>query len=252
MAAATNGGMTDVPAHERRFDDEEFALILRRAAELQERPQGRGRGYTLAEIEQIAREAGIAPTHIRTAAATLARGGGRTGVLTALAGGAYRFRYEHRLPTELSDADRGAIVDAARVELEAQGEARAVLDTIEWTKKDDLGSVFVTVTRRDGETLLRAGADRKAAAGLLVGLVPFGGAIAGTIATAALGLGPGIQAAALIGGGTAGSYLLARLAWTRISATWEKRLSRLMARLTATSEERIDREQSNVAGAPRL
>lgn len=231
---------------DRRFDDEEFALILRRAAELQEGREGRAtraRDYTLPEIEQIAREAGISPMHVRSVVASMTQAGPNTGLLASLAG-PYRFRYEHVLPTELADADRGAIIDAARAELETHGEARQVLDAIEWREKSDTGSVFVAITNRDGETVVRAGADRDAAAGLLVGVTPFFGAIGGMIATAALDLGPGIQAAALMGGGAAATYLGAWFTWTRISAKWEKRLNRLMARLTATAEERLARARA--------
>jgi hypothetical protein len=247
--------MTSPSGGNRRFDDEEFALILRRAAELQERREGRearARGYSLAEIEQIAREAGIAPAHVRTVVAALTRSGPSFGLLASLAGGPYRFRYEHTLPTELPDADRGAIIDAARTELEAQGEARQVLDAIEWKETGDMGSVFVTVTNRDGETVVRAGADRDAAAGLLVGLTPILGAVGGMIATAALDLGPGIQAAALMGGGAAATYLGARFTWTRISAKWEKRLARLMTRLTTTAEDRLARVGENASSLTAL
>lgn len=244
--------MTSPSGGNRRFDDEEFAFILRRAAELQERRDGRdsrARGYSLTEIEQIGREAGIAPAHIRTVVAAMTQSGPSFGLLASLAGGPYRFRYEHALPRELPDADRGAIIDAAREELEAQGEARQVLDAIEWKEGSDMGVVFVSVTNRDGETVVRAGADRASEAGLLVGMTPLVGAIGGFIATAALNVSAGIDAAALIGGGAAATYLGARFAWTRISAKWEKRLSRLMTRLTATAEERLARAGENAKPA---
>ena len=56
----------------RRYSDEEFALILRRASEISEVGDARpGGGLSLSEIQQIAGEAGIDPTAVARAAAGL-------------------------------------------------------------------------------------------------------------------------------------------------------------------------------------
>ena len=63
--------MPDDSKRERRFSEEEVALIIKRAAELQqteESEQESGGALSLPEIEQIAREAGIDPTLVRRAA----------------------------------------------------------------------------------------------------------------------------------------------------------------------------------------
>jgi hypothetical protein len=54
--------MPDSPKRERRFNDEEVALIIKRAAELQQTEQAEqepGSALSLPEIEEIAHEAGI-------------------------------------------------------------------------------------------------------------------------------------------------------------------------------------------------
>jgi len=59
------------PDDGRKFNDEEVALIIKRAAELQQTEQAEqqpGHTLSLAEIEQIAKEAGIDPRMIRRAA----------------------------------------------------------------------------------------------------------------------------------------------------------------------------------------
>lgn len=63
--------MPDNPKRERRFNDEEVALIIKRAAELQQTEQTAedpGNALSLTDVEQIAREAGIDPKLIRRAA----------------------------------------------------------------------------------------------------------------------------------------------------------------------------------------
>ena len=55
----------------RKFNEEEVALIIKRAAELQQTEQVEqepGNAMTLSEVEQIAKEAGIDPMLIRRAA----------------------------------------------------------------------------------------------------------------------------------------------------------------------------------------
>ena len=61
---------------ERRYTEEELALILNRAAERQEGVQSGAPRYTLAEIQEIAAGAGIAPEHVASVATTLRDGAG--------------------------------------------------------------------------------------------------------------------------------------------------------------------------------
>lgn len=55
-------------AHERNYDERQVAAILERATELQQQRNADGRTMTLAEIEGIAREAGLDPALVRRAA----------------------------------------------------------------------------------------------------------------------------------------------------------------------------------------
>ena len=66
--------MADAPSSGRKFNDEEVALIIKRAAELQQTEQiaqDPANAMSLAEVEAIAREAGIDPALVRRAANTL-------------------------------------------------------------------------------------------------------------------------------------------------------------------------------------
>ena len=54
--------MADTPKRERRFNDQEVALIIKRAAELQQTEQSdqdTGNALSLTEVEEIAHEAGM-------------------------------------------------------------------------------------------------------------------------------------------------------------------------------------------------
>jgi hypothetical protein len=65
-----SGSWSPHPADaEKRFDEDAARLILRRAAEEQTRLEGEeGHSYTLAQLQQIATEAGISPEAVRAAA----------------------------------------------------------------------------------------------------------------------------------------------------------------------------------------
>ena len=60
-------GMSDKSIDRRRYTDREMALILKRAAELQEHGPSTGtreQSHTLSELEQIAAEVGIDPRYV--------------------------------------------------------------------------------------------------------------------------------------------------------------------------------------------
>src|SRR4249920_3279948 len=65
--------MTDPGGASRRFNEKEVALIIKRASELQETETTAesSTGMSLAELEQVAREAGLDPGLVRRAAEDL-------------------------------------------------------------------------------------------------------------------------------------------------------------------------------------
>src|SRR5437868_14840449 len=74
--------MADIPTSA-RYSEQEMALILKRAAELQEGADGRGVQRTLSEIAEIAAEVGIDATFVAEAVAELERPATRAGCLGA-------------------------------------------------------------------------------------------------------------------------------------------------------------------------
>jgi len=177
---------------DRRFDDREVALILRKAAEVlpDERPEPLGRGgLTLAEIKEIASEAGIDPARVDTAAHALAASPARSR-LDVFVGSPTSVRHESVFAVEVSEADRVEIVRRIREALGAQGVVGGRDDSLEWMGQDGFGGRYVTIVPTgDGTRVEVSGAFREAAAGAtgVAGVVGTIGAVGTVLAVGAAG-----------------------------------------------------------------
>lgn len=217
----------------RRFDEKEFALILRNAAELQARESAHGPrgGMTLREIEMIAAEAGIDPKYLRQAAQNLTVHAPT--VWERIVGPATSIHAQRTVSGEY-DADALAVlVDAAQMELGRAGTARDALGGIEWKAEDSFGEIHVTARPRGGETRIQVSTDRRESAALLVSLLPVAGAVAGGIAGATFL--PVPELAAVAGGLVAGAGA-ARGLWQTIANRWQKRVRVLLDRVVSATE----------------
>lgn len=108
-------------AGEARFTDQDLALILRQAAELQEGVGQSGVArFTLAEIQQIASEAGIDPSHVATVAAGLRD---RSALGAGFMGAPWRFRFDESVAGEVDDDVVGALIDGTRRAARDRGRA---------------------------------------------------------------------------------------------------------------------------------
>jgi len=232
-----------VRAGESLYTDEELALILKRAAELQEGGAlPSGARYTLAEIQEIAAGAGIAPNYVATVASGLRehRERSRHGFL----GAPWRFRFEETIDGEVSDDVVGELIDMARRELGLQGRVTEALGTVEWTGRDAFGATYVTVTRRGGRTtigVLSARTDSAAVAGVLGVTGAVLGSLGLSIARAATaGLVAPLAAVAGIVGGTGSSWLSMRTTWRSFSRRYADRTAALSAALVSAAQRAVD------------
>ena len=215
--SASTTGIT--PAGERRYTEEELALILNRAAERQEGVQASAPRYTLADIEEIAAGAGIARDHVASVALSLrdrpAPSGG--GVL----GAPLRFRFDHSIDGELSDDAVADLLELARRELGVQGEVVHALGAVEWMAEEGGGWTHVNIVRRGGRTSIGILATREEAAGV-AWTVGGAGTVFGSMGSVlALGeltaLGDPLTALGGIALGTGGAWLAVRALWRRFS-----------------------------------
>ena len=263
--------MSDPSPHgRRRFDDEEVSLILRRAAELQEAQAAPGReGMTLADLEDVAREAGLDPALVRRAAAEVGSGGGSgagaaTGTGGMLSGGnAFLgaptvLRAERIVDGELATAEFEPLLDEIRRTFNDVGSFSTLGRTLAWRSSPGPHGrhsgggrqVNVTVVVRGGQTGIRVEETTTALAGglfggLMGGLGGGGGSIAIGVGMGALQSFPaaaGIWAACI-----AASYAIARTSFVTAS----RRRARELAALADRLAEHAEGAMAPGAGAPR-
>jgi hypothetical protein len=201
-------------------------------------------GFSLAELEDVAREAGIDPAMVRRAASQLEVS--RTkGLGDALAGAPTTIRLEVELPGEYPTERFDEIVPIVQAASAWQGHAGVVGRTLTWTSRADSNTssrqVFVSVG--SGHTLVRI---EERLGGFAGGL--FGGLIGGVGGGVGAGVGGGVGAAigsTLFGIGfpilmIGGSYLAARAIFASIVNRETVKLQALLDQIAAHAESVIE------------
>jgi hypothetical protein len=230
-----------------------MGLILRQAAEMQEGgAHPSGARFSLSEIEEIAREAGISPEHVKTAAATLRERS--TLRSNFILGRPWRFRFERSIEGEISDDAVGELIDHVRRELGLHGTVVEALSSVEWQARDSFGTVNVTVTRRGGRTsisVLVSRTDGVAVAGALgaVGAM-FGSLGLGALLVGTLGIGAPLAAWFGFLGGTSASWLSVRGAWRGVANRWTNRSNELGETLIEMAKEAVELGRSASSAGP--
>ena len=235
--------MADAPATNRRFNDEEVALIIKRAAELQQTEaiaDDSTSALTLAEVEQIAKEAGIDPSLIRRAAQTLDRPGDANRP-SAWAGAPTRLVFERVVDGEISLDEHEALIDTIRRALGDNGMPSVFGRTLAWSssmhgsRRRGAGrQVDVNIVSRGGVTTIRVEEELRNIAGALFGGLVGGGGGGSTGISIGIGMEvfQSLAVAAMLWVGVAsGFYFLARTLFARTSAKREKELRDLISRL---------------------
>ncbi len=220
---------------DRRYSDEEFALILRRAASVGAREHTRSPrdGLTLDELKAIAAEAGLDPEAVAQAARSLPVA--REGRWARLFGGPGYFEVEFEADHAITPEDTAPIVAAIRRALRNQGTSGWTGGGMEWTS-NGATRVSIDLVPRDGRTHVVILADRAGmavAAGTSCFLVFMGvGAVlsgvfqpAGVLETAGVAAGAGAVALAT-----------ARAIWASTARSTRAHLARLVDALNAAFE----------------
>jgi hypothetical protein len=223
--------MAKFPESERRYSDKELALILKLAAERSaSSSESGGYGLTLAEIQQIAADAGIDPQHVIEAATALDTQHGSRAL--SWLGAPTRFVFDRTVAGDVTPTEISEIIDLIRQVTGMQGEVSQVFDSVEWKGHDLLDRhAYVTIRRQQGQTKIKVVGHWWGLA-LIVYLV---GGAAGLLAT--IGIGKLIDPAsavgvgALVAGGVSGAYLTARTMWRHIARNVESKLKELTRRI---------------------
>ena len=229
----------------RRYSEKEAGQILRKAAEMQRAEPSAADpfGFSLAELEEVAREAGIDPAIVRRAATQLDASRSE-GVGSVLAGGPLSIRVERSVPGEYPAERFDTLVPLIQNASPWQGHAGVVGKSLTWSARADsnTSSLQVLVAAADGSTLIRA----EERLGGFVGAL-FGGVVAGGGVGAGVGIGAGVGAAIgsplfmfgfplLIVGGT---YYAARAFYAAHVKKERGRLHTLVDQLAAQASEVI-------------
>ncbi|MCK5651239.1 MAG: hypothetical protein KAJ42_07675 [Gemmatimonadetes bacterium] len=225
------------PKDERRYSDQEFALILREASELKKvhsERRGSRDGLTLSEMQEIAREAGIDPDLVARAAALAPEH--KLGLAARIFGGPAKYRMVGRVPGEVPEEEMGRIVETIREVLRHQGVANKVLDTLEWKTVGETSAVCVNVSARDGETRLEVSVDRSGS-GVLTYLFPSLAGFLGTVILAST-FQPGtvIDVATLLMVTFGPAAIVARTIFSAGTDKWDELVPRLMNALSSTAD----------------
>lgn len=218
------------------IDERNAALILRRAAQLQEQQSDQaqvadgGRSFRLRELEEAVAELGIDPALVRTAADELSIAEVRNQAPWFL-GGKTDLLFEATVEGPIEGQRLESMLEVLRRYLGSPGELRTSGSAQIWqTSKGTNRSIFMTLTPRGKKTLVRleeampvdsrATVGGSAAAGTMAGLLTIASlkALLGTAAK--IWIGPLMVIGALIG------WLIGRQIWARMSARREEQVRR--------------------------
>jgi hypothetical protein len=247
--------MADTGERDRKFNDEEVALIIKRAAELQQTEQAEaepGNAMTLAEVEQIAQEAGIDPRLIRRAAQGLDRPI-ETNRPSPWVGAPTRLVFERVVDGEIPVDEFEPLVNEIRRTFGENGIPSVLGRTLAWSSTQSAGrrrgrgrQIDVSVTSRSGVTTIRVEEELRNTAGALFGGLVGGGG--GGTTGISLGIGMEVLHSAPLAGLlwvtiAAGFYTLARTIFGNIAEKREEELRGLAGRLEEQVSEAVAARQ---------
>lgn len=170
--------MTDSPKPLRTYDEKEIARILERATELQrsESATPSSGGMTLAELEDIATEAGIDVGLLRRAALEMDAGVAEPGVWSRLLGAEIKVIRETIVAGEVPMRALEDLVPLIQSSVSGHGQPTLMRRTLTWQGGSSQSgrTLRVVVSAREGETTIRVEEDLTQMAGGLFGGVGGG------------------------------------------------------------------------------
>ena len=229
---------------DRRYDDREVGLILKRVAELHEREGETAdvRAMTRTEIEHVVQELGISKALVARATSELATHDVRNRPVWWL-GGKTHLMFEDVVAGHIDDAALTPMLEVLRLTLGDPGELRHEAGARIWsTTSNSSQRVTLSVVEHDGRTTLRLEERMPEEAGVVVVASAVLGGFLGFFMIAPLKalvikavllllMGPLALSGALLG------WLGARAIWRRRSEQREERLRRAFAAIMTLADE---------------
>jgi hypothetical protein len=243
VVASTGGRVVAMP-EDRRYDDREVGLILKRVAELHESEgeKADARAMTRGEIEQVVHDLGISKALVARATSELAAQDVRNRPVWRL-GGKTDLMFEEVVAGHVDDAALTPMFEVLRRTLGDPGELEHEAGARIWsTTGISSRQVHFTVVEHAGRTTLRLEERMSAEANAIVAASAFVAGVLGFFmvvplkvlvikAVLLLLMGPLAVSGALIG------WLGGRAIWRRRSADREEQLRRAFAAIVTLSED---------------
>lgn len=227
---------------DRRYTDQEVALVLQRAAEIEERRAGASatRGLTLRELHEIARDVGLSPAVIDEA--VLAVETGARPHAGSLLGAPLSGKTARGLPTRLDEAALRRLIRLVEEQVEATGTVTEALGTVRWTSVPSghkfAGTVQVSVSSGEQETQIQVVHRYPEGLRAVLHFLPaaWGGMLGAALAASAaltplavIGVGAGVAA---LGAG------LGRAAWQALARRRDRLVHAIATELAAAAGAR--------------
>jgi hypothetical protein len=233
----------------RRFTDREVALVLKKASEIEEaEAKEGGRGLSLRDLQEIAREVGISAEAVATAVVSLER---TRGGEVSLAGAPLVRRAVHAVEGALNQEAMARLIRVVDERADGAGTVSEALGSVRWTGSGRFRSTQISLTPEAGETVIQV--VEKAAPHLrpLFHLIPAAwGAMLALGALAPLALPAAGAAATAVGGlvvlaGAVAGTAAGRLAWSWMSWSSGRRVEHLAADLADAAREATGRNRAS-------
>jgi hypothetical protein len=225
----------------RRFTDREVAIVLRKAAEIDETEgSGAGGGLSLQDLEEIARDVGISPEAVKRAVGALDEG---RSLRPEWAGAPLVRKSVHAVTGELGQEAIARLVQVIDERTESAGTISEALGSVRWTSSDRFKSRLVSITPEAGETTIQVVEKALPRMRRLFHALPA--AWAAMIAAPVLGA-AGLGAVGTIGAvalSVAAGAAVGRGAWSLMSASSARRVERLADALTREARGAIEHDR---------
>ncbi|HEX6049087.1 MAG TPA: hypothetical protein VFZ21_07460 [Gemmatimonadaceae bacterium] len=233
---------------QRVYSDEEFAVILRKAAELANRPEApaASAGLTLSEMKAAAAQVGFDPALVERAARLVATSS-TASPLQRLAGGPLRHHHKARFPIQLDEDTAARLLSAVRINATLAGQqdvGHASSLGMTWHDGGDMESLRITARPEENGTTVSVALDRRgtlttvaAASGVVMFLAVLFSASALYPEAPALGVG-GLIA------GIGGVLAAARGYWASSTKKVQERIGTVMDAI----EQTLSRPEPQISG----
>ncbi len=242
----------------RQYGSEEVQEILRRTSSLERKKQLERPTLALAEIEAIAKEAGLDPSLVRRAAQELEQKRGEQSLGTKLAGAPLRHVFEREVDGELTAAMHERLAAEIRSVMGSTGmmsQISSVGRSLTWSSFSRNGGLTeLNVFPRDGKTVIRFEVNSgQLAGGLFGGLM---GGVGGGLGTNLAWILPVVAhlpwyaGAAGLGATLLGAFGLARLLYGAAVSRLNGRIATLMDQLELRVRESLSPASRHAATLP--